>query len=133
MNVEDRVETLSVMLTEDARSPYLDEPGFLKARRRDAAFSLADAIFEKASIMRERKIDDWRLERIWTVSVVMPDNGRNRFEEQKTASRNEGLLAAAERLRETARRYRERNAGPCSFSIASALEDEAKAIAKLCA
>lgn len=128
MKIEDRVETLSVRVTEDERVPYLRDIRFVEAQRRDAAFSIADKLFAEASILRERKLDDFRIERTWTVSIVMPENGRNRFAEQMDESYRRGLAAAAERLRETAERYRIRNAGHCSFGIAGALEAEAKAV-----
>jgi hypothetical protein len=131
MTIEDRVETLSVRVTEDGRAPYLNEPGFVAAQRREAAFTIADKLFAEASILREEKVDDWRVERTWTVSVVMPENGRNRFAEQMEESYRKGLLAASKRLRETAERYRIRNAGYCSFGIASALDTVAKEVVKL--
>lgn len=132
MSIEDRVETLSVRVVEDDRLPYLSEPGFIAAQRRHAAASLADKLFADASVQRERRdSDSGQVERIWTVSVVLPANGRNRFAEQINAAYQRGVADSAEHLRQAAGRYRDRNAGPCSHSIASALGSEAGALEKL--
>lgn len=114
---------------------YGDEPGFREAMRQQAAHAMAETMLRDASLYEridptedELKKDPFAPTRHrWRLGVERNLSEVEARERQMAEARREGLMAAAEVLRDRANKF-ERVEGNCKWVLMSELRESARAL-----